>query len=575
MRLARLRRTVPPGVRRRLRRLVYGPPVPQVNTDLTLDDVAETGLEHQRLPELRGGVIGFGPVRVMSVDPPVFLCGIPYDQFQGLAPAFGKRYPGRPAGFLVVPTWSIETPELAATIARTYRWHQDRHPAHRLRYLCNSPGEARLLQERGVPSELLNHKLTVSDDVFCPLPGVPVEFDAIYNARFVDGKRHWLAAQVPTVAYVTYAESHEGRQREFADLAPRYLRPGHVLVNELVDELPVRLPHADVNRALARASTGLLLSEVEGASYAAVEYLLSGLPVVSTPSVGGRDAFFDPEFCLVCEPTPGAVRAAVAELIARQVPREYVRQRTLDKVEEQRQRLLERVDDLRADLGSERLGPRPWPFGDVSGLPWGSFNRHLADFEAADGVELAREVGLPDDALADVRLTVHELRPVIEAVTARPGGSLLVFGAGTDSRLWEHVNAGGTTAIVEHDPGRATRARARLSSARARLLEDRTRTAQWPALLDRPGDLVLDLPDEVRSRRWDVVLVDGPPGHTDALPGRMSSIYEAARLVAPGGRVFVHDVERPAEAAFAARYLGDGRCVLTARGRATLKGYAF
>jgi hypothetical protein len=58
-------------------------------------------------------------------------------------------------------------------------------------------------------------------------------------------------------------------------------------------------------------------------------------------------------------------------------------------------------------------------------------------------------------------------------------------------------------------------------------------------------------------------------------PGRMKSIYTASRLVAAGGHVFVHDCERPAEQAFAARYLGDDRLVVEVKGRAILRGYRF
>ena len=45
--------------------------------------------------------------------------------------------------------------------------------------------------------------------------------------------------------------------------------------------------------------------------FASAEYLLSGIPIVSTYSVGGRDAYFDPRFWFVCEPTPASVADAV------------------------------------------------------------------------------------------------------------------------------------------------------------------------------------------------------------------------------------------------------------------------
>ena len=49
----------------------------------------------------------------------------------------------------------------------------------------------------------------------------------------------------------------------------------------------------------------------EGSNHFSMEYMLAGLPIVSTPSTGGREVFFDHEFCTICEPHPNSVRDAV------------------------------------------------------------------------------------------------------------------------------------------------------------------------------------------------------------------------------------------------------------------------
>ena len=68
------------------------------------------------------------------------------------------------------------------------------------------------------------------------------EFDAIYNARFVPGKRHELASQIESVAYVAYCEGNASRQEEFKRLwsETKARSPSHVLLNDLADDLPVR-----------------------------------------------------------------------------------------------------------------------------------------------------------------------------------------------------------------------------------------------------------------------------------------------------------------------------------------------
>ena len=67
----------------------------------------------------------------------------------------------------------------------------------------------------------------------------------------------------------------------------------------------------EINNLLNKSKIGLCLSRVEGAMYSSVEYLLCGLPVVSTKSMGGRDAFFTNTNCLIADDTPESVAECV------------------------------------------------------------------------------------------------------------------------------------------------------------------------------------------------------------------------------------------------------------------------
>ena len=79
------------------------------------------------------------------------------------------------------------------------------------------------------------------------------------------------------------------------------------------------IPPQEISDYLCRARVGLALSAEEGPMAACVEYLLSGLPVVSTPSLGGRDVFFDERFVKVVEPDPHAVSEGVEALARLQI----------------------------------------------------------------------------------------------------------------------------------------------------------------------------------------------------------------------------------------------------------------
>jgi glycosyltransferase involved in cell wall biosynthesis len=517
-------------------------------------------------------------VRILSVAPPIFLTGIAYIEYLGAARAFSRQYANAAAGFIVFPTWSVEYPGCPEAIKERLDEHRALYPNHKFRFICNAQAEAELLRSVGIQAEFLNKNFTVSERVFRPLEGASAEFDAVYVARFVPEKRHELAADIPRVGYVAYVQGEADRKEQFRALSSSILvrNPAHELLNEVSDGLPMAMSHEQVNAALSRAGVGLILSEVEGSSYASMEYLLAGLPVVSTPSKGGRDVFFDPEFCIVCDPNPAAVRDAVAAFRDRNIPREVIRARTLARIQPERDRFLALVDDLIEDLGGKRrYGGGPWPFGDVSGVTWRYFSLHLEDFANRQRAELSKELGLEADVLDGVQLEAAELRPIVEAIKDRPNCALLVFGCGKDSAFWEKINVDGTTAFLEDNPDWVAETRAQLTVASIHTVQYGTKLSEWRQLLDAPSKLEMDLPQDIASRKWDVILVDGPAGYEDAKPGRMKSIYAASQLVAPGGCVFVHDCERPAEHEFASRYLGDDRAFLEVKGRALLKGYAF
>jgi glycosyltransferase involved in cell wall biosynthesis len=212
----------------------------------------------------------FGPVAVLSADPPIFLAGMAFQSMIGIAPAFARSYGSRPAAFLIYPCWTIEDRYRSAEVIAAARAHRDEHPEHELVFLCNSAAETEALASGGLNAQLLNKNFTVSDTVFRPLAEAQVEFDAVYNARFDPRKRHDLASAIERVAYLGYPCLSAGPYEEQSELAARLLRrhPGHALLNPIEHGLPVRLPPESVNAALNRAAVGLCLSSVEGSNYA-------------------------------------------------------------------------------------------------------------------------------------------------------------------------------------------------------------------------------------------------------------------------------------------------------------------
>lgn len=175
-------------------------------------------------------------------------------------------------------------------------------PLSQIWVLGNTQAETAAAQAAGFRGVWVHHNAWLDERRFTPRPGAR-DFRAILVSQLAPYKRVHLAARVRGLALLT------------APLFPAHQRQAL----EGFEEVQVldKVPSGDVAAVLNRGQSGLMLSEEEGGCFASSEYLLCGLPVVSTPSRGGRDVFYTPENALLVEPTPEAVARGVDEVIAR------------------------------------------------------------------------------------------------------------------------------------------------------------------------------------------------------------------------------------------------------------------
>ena len=202
----------------------------------------------------------------------------------------------------------------------------------------------------------------VDEAMYQPIPGRARRFDAIYNAQLAPMKRHELARHVPSCAYVTKMfDSWSPRLKRIQlNRFVRSLPKNHIILNERSTDGLVPIDHVGVNEAMASAHVGLCLSKLEGAMYASIQYLLAGLPVVSTTSQGGRDDFFHSDTTLIVDDDPRAVQEGVAAMKARDIPPDYVRATTLRLMTVARERFNTFIDGPRG-YGAARKDER-WSF---------------------------------------------------------------------------------------------------------------------------------------------------------------------------------------------------------------------
>ena len=346
---------------------------------------------------------------VLSVDPPIRYSR-PRPAPFGLAGMMAPRAINRAMTAIIQTMWTLEREQPLSEIVILARAFRRRYPLLTVIIAANTAKELELLHLNGVSAVLANHNIFVDSYWFRPAPAVHPRYDAIYNAKFSAFKRRELCAELPNCAHIGYLSNNPAK----ADPVTRFRAtaaalPQHEFLNPVSGTTVKRLEPAQVNRALAQAHVGLCLSAEEGAMIASMEYLLAGVPVVTTPSLGGRDRYFTPETSITAEDNPRAIREAVEALKARNIPRNVVRRKTLQLLNRDRAQFNAFVDGLRGGKAAVSNDPR-WSFDYTANLfGWGTAGEFAALLGLPSG-PLAQSIGSQE--LMDGALLDEDLAPV-------------------------------------------------------------------------------------------------------------------------------------------------------------------
>lgn len=270
-----------------------------------------------------------GYFRAASADPLITFSGIQFHQsyfaqwMHGPDPAFE----GRKGVHFLSPTWTMQTVPLDV-LADNLRQAEGDNPGHIFIALHVNDAEAANYSRAGIRSILCNSSMFEDDQKWQhdapPHPRLAF-VDALYVARLDAMKNHHLASQVRSAHFVYGRPEHGEIPISLAETCPN----AHFLNHLLGPDGYKYISHDTLGSIMSCAKTGLALSFEEGNMRACIEYQMAGLPVVSVPSIGGRDAFFTDDTALIVAPTPQAVRDGVAELIARRLTRSEVRRATM------------------------------------------------------------------------------------------------------------------------------------------------------------------------------------------------------------------------------------------------------
>jgi glycosyltransferase involved in cell wall biosynthesis len=197
--------------------------------------------------------------------------------------------------------------------------------------LFNDEREKKIFSSFGFSGELVNQNAFLDENLVMRIIDIPKKYDAIYVARLIELKRHNLCSELGNLALVS-GKLHGAIHADYI--------PKHVYLNER------QLSPDEVCIKINEAYCGLILSAFEGASFSSSEYLLCGIPVVSTTSEGGRDVWYNDYNSRIIEPDPEQVKQAVNYFANNPKDPEVIRQQHIEKAKIFRQKFICLIEEI-------------------------------------------------------------------------------------------------------------------------------------------------------------------------------------------------------------------------------------
>jgi glycosyltransferase involved in cell wall biosynthesis len=175
------------------------------------------------------------------------------------------------------------------------------YPPSNITFLANTKEQELQARSNGFKSIFFNQNALLDEATYWLERDSDTIYDLVLNTRPERNfKRPYLAKSVPNLSVI---QGYNFRKDDYMDL--------HELEPAFLNE--TRLTTQDVVKIYNQSMVGGIFSEKEGACYSSSEYLLCGLPVVSTYSEGGRDIWYNKWNSIICEPTQEAVSEAVVQ----------------------------------------------------------------------------------------------------------------------------------------------------------------------------------------------------------------------------------------------------------------------
>jgi glycosyltransferase involved in cell wall biosynthesis len=202
--------------------------------------------------------------------------------------------------FIVIP-WYFDEFNFKYGI-ECMKYNNPNYNINNIIFMCPSNHNMMICKNLGYSYILCNHNCFINEKTFHIKNDNGDSnrlYKAVLNCRPEKWKRPYLAKKVDNLAIL---KGYNFRKDDYYDLN---------LLNPIFINNDIRLNENEVVDIYSKSMVGLIFSEKEGACYSSSEFLLCGLPVISTKSVGGRDEWYNEKNSIICEDNEESVLECV------------------------------------------------------------------------------------------------------------------------------------------------------------------------------------------------------------------------------------------------------------------------
>lgn len=213
-------------------------------------------------------------------------------------------------------------------------------------WLMNTQQQVEWATSLGMKAIWVNHNCWLDETLYNILPINRKYYQAVINSRPFLWKRVYLADNISNLAYICGSDYTNGHLWQWS---PWYRTYGWINLEPIKDiqKIVTILNQSKVGLILSGSTGNNQQNDYEGACYSCSEYLLCGLPVVSTISEGGRDVWLTSNNSIICQPDKDIIYQAVNKL--EQISdnqRQQIRQQHIELQWIFRHRFIEYVNQL-------------------------------------------------------------------------------------------------------------------------------------------------------------------------------------------------------------------------------------